>query len=385
MRPLRLTWPVFLAAVLAAQACAVGAAYRTDPTAYLYGDSGLYAAAADSLFRDGDLDLLNQCFPGRATLADALPELEGEHGGEFGLAKHGKLTLKQSPVLAVAALPFYALLGPAGFLAFNLAVLTLLLVGVAELAGGPGGRVAALLLLVTTPLVRFAFNYSPDLFLTALLVGGLLAARAGRPLACGLLLGLAVGGKLYVAALALPVALLAVAAARPRWRAAVLGGLGGGLGLAPGAGFNAWQFGAPWATGYERQLLVENGTVGVAGHATRFTRPPLDGLADLLFDGHVGLVPTAPLWVLSLPAAAWLVVGRRSGWAAAAAGVGAANFALFAAYDGWHGGSAGGNRYLFPALACGFALIGAAGNRAGRRCCASRAGRAAPLARIPGE
>ncbi len=377
MRPICLTRPVFLAAVVAAQGCAVWAAHRTDPGAFLFGDSGVYAAAADSLLRDGDLDLLNQCYPGRATLADALPELEGPHSAEFGLSKHGTLTIKQSPVLALAALPFYAVLGPAGFLAFNLVVLTLLLTGVAELAGGPGGRAAALLLLVTTPLIRFAFNYSPDLFLTALLVGALLAARAGRPLGCGLLLGLAVGGKVYVIALALPVALVAVAAARPWWRAAALGVLGGVVGLAPGAAFNAWQFGSPWATGYERELAVDHGTVGIARHTDRFTQPPLDGLSNLLFDADLGLIPTAPLWLLALPGAAWLVLGERRGWAAAAAGVLVMNFALFATYDGWHSGTAIGNRYLFPALACGFGLIGAVANSAGRRCCAQDAGRAA--------
>ncbi len=354
-----LPWPAFLLALLAAEGGAV--ALAPHGAGNLPGDAGLYAAAAHSLAFDRDLDLLNQCYPGRATLADALPELEGEHGGEFGLGARGELTLKQSPVLALCVVPFAALFGLPGCVLFNVLVLTLLLVGVAELAGGPAGRWAALLLLVATPLRRFTRDLSPDVFLCALVVGGLLAARSRRPGLCGLLLGVAAGAKVYVVLLALPVALVAVFAAPVRWKAVVSGLLGGLVGLAPAAAFNAAQYGRPWVTGYERQLLVENGTVTVAGHTSRFTEPPLRGVANIVFDANVGLLPTAPLLVLAGPAVVLLAARRRlRGWPAGALGVAAVNVAVFATYDGWHGGSSAGNRYLFPAVACGFALIGAA-------------------------
>ncbi len=368
------SWPAFLAVALAVQAWAVVTELRHDAEldrpmpGYLSGDSGMYAAATDSLLRDGDLDLLNQCYPGRATLAGALPELEGERGGEFGLSKDGKLTLKQSPVLAAAALPFYAAFGRPGFLIFNLLALNLLLIGLAQLAGDtPAARAVVLLGYLTTPLWLYSYNFSPDLFLCALLVGSLLAARSGRPGVAGVLAGLAVSTKVYVVALALPVPALVWATAGGR-RGAALARLaaGGALGLAPGLAFNTWLFGAPWVTGYERQLLVRDGAVGLADHSSRFTVPVLDGLHNLLLHPTAGLAPTAPVWLLWPAAAAVLLLSRSAPpagrvWVPAAVGVILLNFAVFACYDGWDGGDpTRGNRYMFPALSLGLALVAAA-------------------------
>lgn len=366
----RLTgWPAFWAVALAAELAALAHGFRADPGGYLPGDAGLYAAAAHSLVHDHDLDLLNQCCPGRATLADALPDLEGEHAGEFGLSKRGTLTLKQSPVFALAGVPGYALFGPPGLLLTNLAILNALLAGVARLVGGPAGRVAALLLLTTTPFWRFAFDYSPDLWLTALLVWSVWAAGHRRGLLAGLLLGLAVCSKVYVAAFAAPVALIALAfRPTPKSLASLL--LGGLLGLTPGALFQQWQYGTPWATGYERQLAVVGGQVTVAGHVGRFTEPPLQGLANILFDRALGLLPTAPLYLLWPIAAVMLMVAARRLTvpervaAACALGVVVLNLAVFAAYNGWHSGSSAGNRYQFPGLAFAAVLIGLAGRNA---------------------
>ncbi|HET6576441.1 MAG TPA: hypothetical protein VFG68_22770, partial [Fimbriiglobus sp.] len=364
-----LGWPAFLAVALAAQGWVVVADLRRDAElgrdvpGFLFGDSGVYAAAADSLLRDRDLDLLNQCFPGRTTLADVLPELEGEHGGEFGLSKDGRLTIKQSPVLSAAALPFYALFGRPGLLIFNLAALNLFLIGLAKLAGDtPAARVAVLVGFLATPLLWYSANFSPDLFLCALLVGSLLAARADRPTLAGVLAGLAVSVKVYVAAMVLPIPVLVWATAGDRrWVALVRFAAGGLLGLAPGLAFNTWLFGAPWVTGYERQLLVRDGAIGLADHSSRFTIPFAEGLRNLLFEPAVGLWPTAPLWSLWPVAVCVLLIApvRGRAWVLTTAAVILLNLAVFAPYDGWNG-SAVGNRYVFPALGLGFALIGAA-------------------------
>lgn len=365
-----LSWPAFLALVLAVQAWAIASEARRDPGAYLFGDSGYYAAATDSLLRDGDLDLLNQFHPEAQSLDEVLRELEGPHGGEFGLSASGGLTIKQSPVLSVAALPFYALIGRPGFLVFNLVVLNLLLIGMVKLAGDtPTARIVVLLALVTTPLWKFVYNFSPDFFLCALLVGAMLAARSNRPTVSGLLVGLAVSTKIYVAVLVLPLPFVVWAADR-RWQSLVWFALGGLIGLAPGLAFNTWLFGAPWVTGYERQLLVVSGRVGLADHTSRFTVPPLTGLRNLLFHERLGLGPTAPLWFL-WPIALLAFRRDRKAWPFAAAGVILLTLALFAPYDGWDGGEGDraqlahaprGNRYAFPALVFGFALIGAAGS-----------------------
>ena len=373
---LRVRAAVLFAAV-AVQLAVVVPGLRNGPDGFLHGDSHFYAAAAESVWHDGDFDLLNQCYPGAASVADVLPQLEGTPGGDYGWAKGGYLTIKQSPVLGLVALPFYAAFGACGFLVFNLILMNLVLAGIAHLGGGgPGAWVVALIAFVTTPLIRFTFDFSPDLFLTALLLGALLAARSNRPVAAGLCAGLAVSAKLYVAVLLVPVLALTLWQS-PHALTLVKIIAAGVAGLLPGLVCNAVQFGAPWVTGYERELHVVNGVVGLADHSSRFTQPPLAGLLDLLFNPTVGLVQTAPLIVV-VPFAALLlarpgpVPGGRPAVAAALATV-CLTFALFAPYDGRDGGSTLGNRYLFPVIACGFAVLGAAADRTVRARCAASA------------
>lgn len=373
MRP-SFGWPAFFAAVTAAQIACAAIAHRNEET-YLPGDCQFYAAAAVSLLRDGDLDLVNQFYEPGVTTEDALRKLTPAEAENFALSAGGKLTIKQSPLLAAAAVPFYAAFGPIGFLIFNLVVLDLLLVGLVHLAGnGSAARAVVFLGFITTGVWRYSYNFSPDLALCGLTVGGLLAARSGRPAWAGLACGLAVSLKLYAAAFLLPVPLLAVAAAGPgrRARAAVLAVAGGVVGLLPGAGFHTWQFGAPWITGYERQLSLANGRVGLADHSSKFVVPPLDGFRELIVHPTLGLAWSAPLWFLwPIPAAA-LLAGRiptsgGRGWVAAAVAVILLNLALFSAYDGALIGSTHVNRYLFPAVLLGFAVMAAAAEGCTRR------------------
>ncbi|MFO0848483.1 MAG: hypothetical protein U0871_08000 [Gemmataceae bacterium] len=379
-------WPAFVAAVLAVVAYDIAPQIGPNPHGFLFGDSGLYAAAADSLLRDGDLDLLNQCFPGKATLADALPELEAkERAGEFGLTADGRLTIKQSPVLAAAAVPFYAAFGATGFLLFNVLVLVLLLTGTAALGGGtPAARLVVLAGLVLTPLWRFGFNYSPDLFLCALLVGSLLAARGRRPVLAGVLAGLAVSTKVYVVVLAAPVVLVAWTAADCKPTAVGKLVLGGLIGLAPGLLFNTWLFGAPWVTGYERQLAVAGGVVGLADHSSRFTVPLGAGLRALLLaddPAHPGFLRTCPIVLVFPVAAAWLLLRPTPGgraWVTACVLLAAANLGLFAVYDGAMDGWRMANRYLFPALIAGLAVTAAAVGQVGQAVGSLRPDRAVP-------
>jgi len=163
----------------------------------------------------------------------------------------------------------------------------------------------------------------------------------------------------------LPVLAVAAVPAGRRVRAIVLVAAGGATGLAPGAAFNTWQFGSPLVSGYERQLRVADGRIGLADHSSRFVVPPVEGLGRLLIDPTFGLIRTAPLWLLWPLPAVVLLLGRvpapgGRGWVLAAVAVIFLNLVLFCRYDQALEGSVYANRYLFPAVLLGFAVMAAA-------------------------
>ncbi|HEY8503240.1 MAG TPA: hypothetical protein VIL46_01570 [Gemmataceae bacterium] len=360
--PLRFGWVPFVALVLLLQAAHVGVRAARSPRAdaFLIGDCPYYAAAARSLWEDGDFDLLDELAPGAPDPAAALDRLR-PHSSFFALGPDGRVVPKHSVLLPVLSCPMFALFGTAGLLAINVLQLTLLTAGIALLGGGgPGSRLLALAGLATTPLLAYSFNYSPDVLAAALLVWSAVLARRGRPGWGGLLAGLAVWAKVYLALLVLPVA-AAVAAGglRPllRFGTAALAA------LLPMLLIHANLYGAPWASGYDREAHVAAGGFVLAEHYSRFNQPLGAGLANLLFDPSLGLAPTAPLWLLWPAGLAFLLArggpARRAErvWALACAAVIAGNLLLFAPYDQWDA-SVSGNRFLFPALALGLAVQG---------------------------
>jgi hypothetical protein len=364
MKSFTFSWPMFLLIAWGFQLGNILTTYRLVPDDYLYGDSTYYAAATDSLLRDGDLDLLNQFHPDAQSVQDVLPKLEGTFSREYGWAQNGYLTLKQSPVFSAAALPMYALFGRMGCLYFNLLTLNLMLIGMVKLAGdSSASRLAVLVGFISTPLWRYSFNFSPDIFLCTLMIGSVWAARFGRVGISGLLAGLAVSTKIYVGVLLLPLPLI-VWLTSPEGRLKSMPSmiLGGIVGLLPGLAFNTWLFGAPWITGYERQLHIENGIISLQTHSSMFTVPPLTGLQNLMLHEQFGLLWTTPLWFL-WPVAAIVAFRKKPvhdrGWILGASLIILANIAVFAPFEGWTGTRIG-SRYLFPATVFGFTLIAAA-------------------------
>jgi hypothetical protein len=260
--------------------------------------------------------------------------------------------------MPIVSIPFYLIFGKMGFLIFNLAQIFALIYGLMVLAGGgPGGRLLALAGFVSTPFLPYTFNYSPDVFGTALLVWSYIFGLRNRPLVCGLLAGLAVWAKVYLALLLLPLALIVLPQG---WKATLACGLSAFVALMPMLAINTHLFGAPWITGYDREAHFIPAGIVVTDHYSRFNQPILPGLFNLLFDYKVGLLRTAPLWFL-WPAgliAAWRFAPRsaRLGLTALTLAL-LVNLLFFARYDEWDK-SAFGNRFLFPALALGLAVQG---------------------------
>jgi len=308
---------------------------------YLPGDAPYYGFAAESLARDGDLELRNQ-----------LGVLE-PHQCFFALAPDGRIVPKHSTLMAIAAVPSFVAFGIFGFLLFNLVQLGLLAEGLARLAGNDGlGRALALAALLLSPLAGYAYNFSPDLFGTLLVTWAFVAANSRRWIATALLSALAVWAKIYLAAVVLPVGLIA---ATGGWKAVPKFALALAIGLVPMLLVNVHLYGHPLHTGYQYEArLDETGHWVAAGHDSRFNQPFWPGLANLLFDREHGLLATCWLWGL-WPVGAYFAWKRSKLSTLGMAASLVINIVLFAKYDEWSASSYG-NRFLFPALILGFAI-----------------------------
>src|SRR5262245_10309087 len=203
--------------------------HSDNPYGYLPGDCVYYAAAADSLLRDFDFDLTNQIAPdlSRETVRDKLCE----HVGCFAISPDGRVVPKHSVLMPILALPFRAVFGWPGFLLFNVVQVCLLVYSLSLLAGDtPMARVVALVGYVWSPLIYYVYNFSPDILGALLVTWVYLAALRRRWVLCGLLAGLAVWAKVYLAAVVLPAGILVAAGG---WRAVARAVAGGVAGVAP--------------------------------------------------------------------------------------------------------------------------------------------------------
>jgi len=270
---------------------------------FLIGDCPYYASATVSLWTDGDLDLRNQLKGG----------LEA-HQRQVALGRGGAWYPKHPILMPLLSVPFYALLGVAGFLAFNLLVLAGLGTAVRALcrrhvSAGVATFTAAVVL-AGTFLRAYVYNYSPDLLSALLVLGGLFLVLQERPLGGGVLLGLSVMAKITnVFGLLLVTGFLL---ARPGRRDAFRVAVAALPFLAILAILNTVMFGSPVASGYDRTLVLEEGAPAIVSHMGFFDLPALDGIRGQLFSSRTGLIPTSPVLLLALPGLVLLV--RRRPW-----------------------------------------------------------------------
>ncbi|PYQ12022.1 MAG: hypothetical protein DMH00_06945 [Acidobacteria bacterium] len=310
--------------------------------AFLIGDCPYYASTAVSLWVDGDMNLENQLRGGLAV-----------HQKQVALGRRGECFPKHPVLMSVLSVPFYALFGIAGFLVFNALVGLLLLTVVWALCrrfvGPPTATAATVLVFAGSFLRGYAYNYSPDLFSTLLVLAGILLIFGGRPFPGGILLGVSVLAKvtnLFVAALVVTF----LCFRRPR-----IGALAAGAGLLPGMAawtiLNLAMFGSPTTTGYDRTLVLQDGTVTTVSHRAFFDLPVWEGIRAQLIDPRVGLLTTSPLLLLALPG--WLPLLKKHRWEGLLIlGLGEFLFLFFSTYR-WWATSHYGNRFLMvPVCLC---------------------------------
>lgn len=315
-----------------------------DGWTWLRGDCGYYYYAAVSILQDFDVDLGNQLSGGLQANA-----------GQISLASDGRLVPKHPLPLSLAALPLIAAFGERGALAFNcLQVLLLLALSyrLAASVAAPAWACAAVVATAAGSFLRhYVWNFSPDVFASCLLLGAflLLATPRERPLpACGW--GGALAGLACIAKFPYLVFMpgLGLLAARS-WRALGAFAAGAGLSFALLATYDAWLFGSPFVTSYDRIAELRDGRPATRSQRADFDLSFASGARGQLLDPRHGLATTSPITLASFLGVVSLLRRRpRLGVAIAAGAV--ALFTLFSGYSLWYT-SHYGNRFLMPVLA----------------------------------
>jgi hypothetical protein len=314
---------------------------RLDHPTFLIGDCAYYRATLVSLLEDRDLDVQNNLAAQRYPLSSNVSR-----------GRHGEFYPKHPILLAVVALPFYAVAGDTGLLAFNLvqlcALVLVMWIGARRYAPDLIAFALILWFAFGTLLRPAAYNFAPDVLSTLLVAGGVVALLYRHAVAGGVLLGLAVWAK-WTNGIFLPVAAAAIAARRD-WRALWRFGAAAAVPIAGLLGLNWQMFGSPLVTPYDRVLIAENQRwVVEPSHRTFFTVPFWRGLWTQLTHPTLGLVPGAPPVLLALPG--FVVVFRRVPTEALLlGGACAAQLALFAKYEQWNMSSYG-PRFLLSVVA----------------------------------
>jgi len=307
---------------------------------FLIGDCPYYASAAVSLLVDGDLDLRNQLKGGLEV-----------HQKQVALGLHGEWYPKHPILMSALSVPFYAGLGVAGFLVFNLLVLSCLAGVVWALCRRHVKPSLATLsttsLLAGTFLRAYVYNYSPDLFAALLFLGGLFFVLRERPVGGGFFLGMSVLAKITNLFGLLIVAAFACFRADRKQAARLAAGALPALLLL--ALINSLMFGSPATTGYDRTLVLADGKAVTVSHRGFFDLPISEGVWGQLFSARTGLLPTSPALLLALPG--FFILLRRRPWEGLLVlCLCEFTFLLFSTYR-WWGTSHYGNRFLMVPVA----------------------------------
>ena len=286
---------------------------------FLKGDSAFYITMQRALLDSGWLEMsayhpmswYRGDMPHYGWMDQAWSNLALGAGGDAYYPKHPYL-------VAVFALPLYALLGPNGSLAFNVMAMAALLTGgfqVARRFCGPGAAIVGVIPLALSGLVlENIYTVSNDVFYSALIALGLAAVLARRDVVSAVLLAFAVVAK-PTNILWLPAPFVAIALRTwaeqapanrklrrlpdlkalwtPTWRPMLAVALIGG-----GAAILNWiMFGNPAHTGYHSIIIVKGGQVQLDSAADAFNQPFWEGLKAQFFDKWQGLWPRGTVLV----------------------------------------------------------------------------------------
>lgn len=316
---------------------------------FLDGDCIWYRTTIVSLLSDGDLDQRNNV-PMMHSPSGPRPVFRPE--SDVALGANGAWYPKHPLLLSVLALPFYAVAGDFGLLGFNLVQLTALSLVAWSLLRRFTSEVVALAttwwLAIATQLLPAAYNFSPDVLSTLLVVSGYLALVSRKAAIAGALFGLACCAR-WSNVILLPIASLYVlhGFTRRDWLAF---GLPLAACLLALAALNTWMFGSPWITPYDRVIgSFEYGLpVLETSHRALFDEPFFPGLWAQLSDRSIGLVASGP-HVLLAPLGLVLLWRRSRGDTLLLVAICLALVAFFAPYKLWQASTIG-HRFLMTVV-----------------------------------
>jgi 4-amino-4-deoxy-L-arabinose transferase-like glycosyltransferase len=342
--------------------------YKGDPS-WLIGDCVTYRAIVRGIT---DQHTLDQSVTGW----DRTRYVEG-HGqnvllqnSTVALTTDGRLVPKHPVLFAAVLVPPYALAREWGLLAFNVlqcGLLVLLVYWLAKLTSGERPALIAACVFLAFGIIRnYSYNVSPDCFGAVLALGGLVlvwtpGAGPVRLALGGALMGLALWMRplnLVILAGLLPALVAAIHARKLlpalRWPA---------VGFAVTAGayllLDAWWFGSPFVTSYDRIVVMKDGVRSLATTRDCLNRPFFASLAPTFFDPAHGFFQTAPWWPVFLVA---LVPLGRPSWprAVALAAIVFAPVFFIVRYDFWDSSHYGNRFFLLPAAVASVGVAWAA-------------------------
>src|SRR5215216_2695284 len=336
---------------------------RSDTAeSFLQGDSFYYRAVLDSLLNDGDLSLANN------VPTDPL-------NGQLAMGREGFVP-KHPILMPLVSLPFYSLLGTPGLLLFNIFNSIILILLIFKLNCLFHSRsiafITTILYATATLFLDYTYSYSPDVFSTLLLLGGLYFVLQKSFYAGMVLLGLSIFAKLPNAPLVFTILLFAgfmiwrehseqdnsKEQFRHKLAVTVTAIVIFILALVPYAYTNYKLFGSPIVTGYQRTATADSaGQMLLVDHASKFNQPLLKGMYISLFDPRNGILPTNPVVIMALLGVVRLRSIKPRDKAYLILLLCLIQFVLFAKYDEWYM-SHFSNRFLMTFVALSSVFTG---------------------------
>ncbi len=330
------------------------------PHTFLERDASFYALMAHGLVRYHTLDA-RRVQP--ASWYDGRNPAYGDVDqawSNVSVGRHGRWWPKHSFLMPVAAAPLYAAVGPDGLLLFNVAVagaLLVLLLGILGRVASPAASAGAIALFATSPeYLEHVYFFSHDLFVALLATASVWAMLRNKPGAAGVAAGMALWARPPVVLALAPAMVWAIRMADVRGHKSwARFALALAAPLAAAAACNAWMFGSPLTTAYDRILVVHHGHQGVESVRSAFDLGWRQGVHRLLLDRIHGVVWRMPVTLLALGAVplAWFAASTRGVRLA----VVAAALGLLASMAAWTPYRYSDVRFLFPAIGFGLTIV----------------------------